>query len=118
MISQWHESPLIFVYLLRAGADAYERGLHGQALIKPTQDQSHYISRLNSPMDALQWMGAIRMIADKNLTIIHSTPVHQWTSGEDKRWNTSSIKMILRWWDWSFDDNDDKKLPASGHSRK
>ena len=41
------------MYLLRAGADAYERGLHGQALIKPTQDQSHYISRLNSPMDVL-----------------------------------------------------------------
>ncbi len=30
-------------------------------------------------MDALQWMGAVRMraqTADKNITIIHSTPVH------------------------------------------
>ncbi len=42
-------------------------------------------------MDALQWMGAVRMRADKNITIIHSTPVHQLTSGEDKRWNKSSI---------------------------
>ncbi len=35
------------------------------------------------------WMGAVRMIADKNITIIHSTPVHQLTSGEDKSWNKS-----------------------------
>ncbi len=35
---------------------------------------------------ALQWMGAVRMrvqTADKNITIIHTTPVHQLTSGED-----------------------------------
>ncbi len=31
----------------------------------------------------------------KTITIIHSTPVHQLTSGEDKSWNKSSIKMIL-----------------------
>ncbi len=40
-----------------------------------------------SAMDALQWMGAVRMrvqTADKNITIIHTTPVHQLTSGEDK----------------------------------
>ncbi len=33
-----------------------------------------------SPMDSLQWMGAVRMrvqTADKNITIIHTTPVHQ-----------------------------------------
>ncbi len=39
-------------------------------------------------MDALQWMGAVRMrvqTADKNITIIHTTPVHQLTSWEDKR---------------------------------
>ncbi len=32
-----------------------------------------------SPMDTLQWMGAIRMrvqTADKNITAIHTTPVH------------------------------------------
>ncbi len=49
-------------------------------------------------MDALQWMGAVRMrvqTADKNITIIHTTPVHQLTSGEDKRWNKSSIKTFL-----------------------
>ncbi len=33
----------------------------------------------DSPVDPLQWMGAIRMrfqTADKNITIIHMTPVH------------------------------------------
>ncbi len=51
-----------------------------------------------SAMDALQWMGAVRMrvqTSDKNITIIHTTPVHQLTSGEDKSWNKSSIKMFL-----------------------
>ncbi len=33
--------------------------------------------------------------ADKNITIIHTTPIHQLTSGEDKSWNKSSIKMFL-----------------------
>ncbi len=33
--------------------------------------------------------------SDKNITIIHSTPVHQVTSGEDKRWNKSSIKTFI-----------------------
>ncbi len=45
----------------------------------------HHISV--SAMDVLQWMGAVRMrvqTADKNITIIHTTPVHQLTSGEDK----------------------------------
>ncbi len=40
-----------------------------------------------SAMDALQWMGAVRMrvhTTDKNITIIHTTPVHQLTSWEDK----------------------------------
>ncbi len=37
-----------------------------------------------SAMDALQWMGAVRMRADKNITIIHTTPVHKLPSGEDK----------------------------------
>ncbi len=49
-------------------------------------------------MDALQWMGAVRMrvqTADKNITIINTTPVHQLTSGEDKSWNKSIIKMFL-----------------------
>ncbi len=48
-----------------------------------------------SAMDALQWMGAVRMRVCKNITIIHTTPVHQLTSGEDKSWNKSSIKMFL-----------------------
>ncbi len=33
--------------------------------------------------------------SDKNITIIHSTPVHQLTTGEDKRLNKSSIKTFL-----------------------
>ncbi len=32
--------------------------------------------------------------SDKNITIIHTTPVHQLTSGEDKSWNKSSIKTF------------------------
>ncbi len=41
-------------------------------------------------------MGAVRMrvqTADKNITIIHSTPVHQLTSWEDK-----SCVFVLHWW--------------------
>ncbi len=51
-----------------------------------------------SAMDALQWMGAVRMrvqTADKNITIIHTTPVHQLMSWEDKSWNKSIIKTFL-----------------------
>ncbi len=33
--------------------------------------------------------------SDKNITIIHSTPVHQLTSGEEKTWNKSSINIFL-----------------------
>ncbi len=33
--------------------------------------------------------------SDKNITIIHTTPVHQLSSGEDKSWNKSSIEMSL-----------------------
>ncbi len=43
-----------------------------------------YITR--SSMDALQWMGAVRMrvqTADKNITIIYTTPVHQLMSCEE-----------------------------------
>ncbi len=39
-------------------------------------------------MDPLQWMGAVRMrvqTADKNITIIHTTPVQQLTCCEEKR---------------------------------
>ncbi len=49
-------------------------------------------------MGALQWMGAVRMrvqTADKNITIIHTTPVHQLTSWEDKSWNKSIFKTFL-----------------------
>ncbi len=53
-------------------------------------------------MDHLQWMGAVRMrvqTADKNIVIIHTTPVHQLTSCETKSCvlvrNKSIIKMFL-----------------------
>ncbi len=49
-----------------------------------------------------QWMGAVRMraqTADKNITIIHTTPVHQLMAWEDKSCvfvrNKSIIKMFL-----------------------
>ncbi len=54
-------------------------------------------------MDPLQWMGAVRMrvqTADKNITMIHLTPIHQLMSceAEKKRMfviNKSIIKMFL-----------------------
>ncbi len=53
-------------------------------------------------MDPLQWMGAVRMrvqTADKNITIIHTTPVHQLTSWEYKSCmfvrNKSINKVLL-----------------------
>ncbi len=53
-------------------------------------------------MDALQWMGAVRMrvqTADKNITIIHTTPVQQLTSCEVKSCvfvrNKYTIKMFF-----------------------
>uniref|UniRef100_A0A672M614 Piezo-type mechanosensitive ion channel component 2-like n=1 Tax=Sinocyclocheilus grahami TaxID=75366 RepID=A0A672M614_SINGR len=45
----------------------------------------------------LEGMGAVRMrvqTADKNITVIHSTPVHQFTSGEDTSCNTSIKKHV------------------------
>ncbi len=47
-----------------------------------------------------QWMLCSEWVpseweSDTNITIIHTTPVHQLTSGEDKRWNKSSIKTFL-----------------------
>ncbi len=41
-----------------------------------------------SPVDALQWMGAVRMrvqTADKNITIIHTTPIYQLTTKKKKK---------------------------------
>ncbi len=49
-------------------------------------------------MDVLQWMVAVGIrvqTADKNITIIHTTPVHQLTSLEDKSWNKSCIKKFF-----------------------
>ncbi len=63
--------------------------------------------------DPLQWMGAVRMkvqTADKNIRIIHTTPVHQLTSCEAKSCVFVRIKFIMtysngthshqriRWW--------------------
>ncbi len=56
-----------------------------------------------------QWMLCSEWVpseweSDKNITIIHTTPVHQLTSGEDKRWNksTSSLEEALLWTLWYF----------------
>ncbi len=58
-------------------------------------------------MDPLQWMGAVRMrvqTADKNITIIHTTPVHQLTSWEVKLCgfvrNKSNIKIQQDGLEW------------------
>ena len=43
-------------------------------------------------------MGAVRMrvqTADKNITIIHSTPVHQLTSGEDKNQAKTALNKYV-----------------------
>ncbi len=51
-------------------------------------------------MDALQWMGAVRMrvqTADKNITMIHKvTPVHQLTSCDIKIFMFVIIKSIIK----------------------
>ncbi len=54
-----------------------------------------------SPMDPLQWMGAVRMrvqAADKHITIIHTTPVLQLTSCAVKRCvfviNNASLRLL------------------------
>ncbi len=41
-------------------------------------------------MDPLQWMDA----ADKNITIVHATPVHQLMSCEEKHWVFAKTKQI------------------------
>ncbi len=60
----------------------------------------HYITCLS--MDPLQWMGAVRMsvqTADKNITVINTTSVHQLTSCEVKSCefvlNKYSIRIFL-----------------------
>ncbi len=67
---------------------------------KKIGEMQHSITR--SPMDPLQWMGAVRMrvqTADKNIIIMHTTPVHQLMSWEDKSCvfvrNKSTIKTFL-----------------------
>ncbi len=50
-------------------------------------------------MDALQWMGAVRMrvqTADKKITIIHTTPVHQLTSCDAKSCVFERNKFIIK----------------------
>jgi len=63
------------------------------------QDIDEFVSSLDLKKRSIESLvDAVRMrvqTADKNITIIHSTPVHQFTSGEEKSWNKSSIKMFL-----------------------
>ncbi len=76
----------------------------------PTGDQRENSLRLvqsTRPKDmpseirmSQQWMLCSEWVpseweSDKNITIIHTTPVHQLTSGEDKSWNKSSIKTFI-----------------------
>ncbi len=49
-------------------------------------------------MDPLQWMGAVRMrvqTADKNIPIIHMTPVHQLKSCEVKKKKKSFFVILF-----------------------
>ncbi len=53
-------------------------------------------------MDALQWMGAVRMrvqTAAKNITIIHTTPVHQLMS---RRQKLCFISCLYSFWRHPF----------------
>ncbi len=56
-----------------------------------------------SPMDPLKWMGAVRMrvqTADKNITTIHTTPVHQFKSCEAKNLFLQETNPSLRGFDF------------------
>ncbi len=50
-------------------------------------------------MDPLQWMGAVRtrvQTADKNITIIHTTPVHQLQQGME------ALLWIMDFYGWNI----------------
>ncbi len=52
-------------------------------------------------MDPLQWMGAVRMTvqtADKNITIIHTTPVHQVKFCEKQIHHYDVLTLNPRFW--------------------
>ncbi len=54
-----------------------------------------------SPMDPLQWMGAVRIriqTPDKNITIIHNTPDHQLISCEEKCLCVCKHFSIFHFW--------------------
>ncbi len=67
-------------------------------------------------MDALQWMGAVRMrvqTADKNISIIYTTPVHQvWIIvmflSDSHSDGTHSHPLVRHWWN----DNDAPHLTS------
>ncbi len=52
-----------------------------------------------SAMDALQWMGAVRMRADKNITIIHKFHL---LSSPDVNWWTGVVWIIVMFYQLSF----------------
>ncbi len=61
----------------------------------------HYITF--STMDPLQWMGAVSKsaTADKNITIIHTTPVHQLPSSEEKSCMFAKNHNHHLWWKYT-----------------
>ncbi len=71
---------------------------HPQAI----QDEDEFVSSSDlekcscSSMDALQWMGAVRMRVDKNITIIHTSPVHRLTSEKIKAACSKETNPSLR----------------------
>ncbi len=63
------------------------------------KDLDKYTITSCSPMDYLQWMGAVRMrvqTADKSITVINTTPVHQLTSCEVKSCIFVKNKSIIK----------------------
>ncbi len=70
------------------------------------QDVDEFVSssdleKCSTPSLACQWILCSEWVPSeweskhKNITIIHTTPVHQLTSWENKYWNKSIIKMLF-----------------------
>ncbi len=65
----------------------------------------HYWYITCSPMDPLQWMGAVRMRGqtdDKNITIIHTTPVPHLMPCEAKSFMFVWIIVMFLSADWTL----------------
>ncbi len=95
--------PPIIHYDLKPGeCNTHNKGIVHPQKNSPFQDKLQLHSITCSSVGPLQWMGAVRMrvqTADKNITVIHTTPVLQIISCRVKSCifvrNKSIIKTIL-----------------------